>query len=63
MAPHLTETIFMQASPSPLPITDDRSLVLGQQVPIPQIDKALRQLWASDTSRTNACLINFAVYS
>jgi glucose-6-phosphate dehydrogenase assembly protein OpcA len=53
----------MQASPAPQPISDDRSLVLGQQVPIPQIDKSLRQLWASDTSRTNACLINFAVYS
>jgi glucose-6-phosphate dehydrogenase assembly protein OpcA len=63
MAPHLTQIIAMQASPAPQPLADDRSLVLGQEVPIPQIDKALRQLWASDSSRTNACLINFAVYS
>lgn len=53
----------MPTSPAPLEMLDDLNAVLGQEVAIHQIDKALRQLWASDESRTNACLINFAVYS
>lgn len=36
---------------------------LGQEVPVDGIHKALRHLWAQDDSRTNACLINLAVYS
>lgn len=36
---------------------------LGQEVPVDGIHKALRQLWAQDEARTNACLINLAVYS
>ena len=36
---------------------------LGQEVPVAGIDKALRQLWAQDDARTNACLINLCVYS
>ncbi len=36
---------------------------LGEEVPVDGIHKALRQLWAQDESRTNACLINLAVYS
>lgn len=35
----------------------------GQEVPVSGIDKALRQLWQQDDSRTNARLINLAVYS
>jgi len=35
----------------------------GQEVPVNGIDKALRQLWQQDDSRTNARLINLAVYS
>lgn len=42
---------------------DELSLALGQEVRVDQIDKSLRQLWATDESRTNACLINFAIYS
>lgn len=37
--------------------------VLGQEVAIGRIDAELRKLWAVDEARTNACLINFAVYS
>lgn len=36
---------------------------LGEEVPVDGIHKALRQLWAQDAARTNACLINLAVYS
>ncbi|MFM2296673.1 MAG: hypothetical protein RL117_380 [Verrucomicrobiota bacterium] len=36
---------------------------LGQEVPVRGIDQALRQLWLQDESRTNARLINLAVYS
>ncbi len=36
---------------------------LGQEVAVNQIDQALRKLWAQDEARTNACLINFAIYS
>jgi glucose-6-phosphate dehydrogenase assembly protein OpcA len=37
--------------------------ILGQEVAIGRIDAELRKLWAVDEARTNACLINFAVYS
>jgi len=36
---------------------------LGREVPIGGIDKELRQLWAEDDARTNASLVNLAVYS
>ena len=36
---------------------------LGQEVAVNQIDQSLRKLWAQDEARTNACLINFAIYS
>ncbi len=36
---------------------------LGQEVAVDNIHKALRQLWAQDEARTNACLINLCVYS
>lgn len=36
---------------------------LGKEVPIGSIEQELRQLWAVDDARTNASLINFAVYS
>lgn len=37
--------------------------ILGLEVAIGRIDAELRKLWAVDEARTNACLINFAVYS
>lgn len=36
---------------------------LGMEVSIGSIDKELRKLWEADDARTNASLINFAVYS
>ncbi|MGE9270564.1 MAG: glucose-6-phosphate dehydrogenase assembly protein OpcA [Verrucomicrobiales bacterium] len=37
--------------------------VLGRKVPIGDIDRELRRLWDEDEARTNASLINLAVYS
>ncbi len=38
--------------------------VLGQEVPLNRIDKALRELWSDDdTSKTRASLMNVAIYS
>jgi len=36
---------------------------LGTPVEIQDIEKELRQLWEKDEARTNASLMNFAVYS
>ncbi|BCX46338.1 glucose-6-phosphate dehydrogenase protein OpcA [Haloferula helveola] len=36
---------------------------LGREVPIGSIDRELHQLWEEDDARTNASLINLAVYS
>ena len=36
---------------------------LGMEVPIGSIDKELRKLWEQDDARTNASLMNLAVYS
>ncbi|MGI8605027.1 MAG: glucose-6-phosphate dehydrogenase assembly protein OpcA [Verrucomicrobiales bacterium] len=36
---------------------------LGQEVDVPEIDEALRQLWASSDAVTKASLINFAIYN
>ena len=36
---------------------------LGREVPIGGIDKELHKLWAEDDARTNASLVNLAVYS
>jgi len=37
--------------------------ILGVEVPIAEIEKELRQLWEVDSARTNASLMNLAVYS
>lgn len=37
--------------------------MLGTEVPLPKIDHALQELWASDEAKTRASLINFAIYS
>lgn len=37
--------------------------VLGQEVPVGQIDASLRRLWASNQVATKAALVNFAIYS
>lgn len=36
---------------------------LGMEVPVPMIDKELRKLWEKDEARTNASLMNLAIYS
>ena len=37
--------------------------ILGQEVPLDRVDKALKELWGQDEARTKASLINFAIYS
>lgn len=37
--------------------------MLGQQVPMAKVYKALRDLWADETGKTRASLMNFAIYS
>lgn len=37
--------------------------ILGKEVGIGEIDVALKKLWEADEARTNASLMNFAVYS
>ena len=39
------------------------SAILGQEVPIANVTKALRDLWSDETGKTRASLINFAIYS
>ncbi len=41
----------------------DNTAILGVSVPIADIEKELRLLWEVDEARTNASLMNFAVYS
>lgn len=42
---------------------EDSLAVLGQEVPLGQVDKALKDLWGRDEARTRASLMNFAIYS
>jgi glucose-6-phosphate dehydrogenase assembly protein OpcA len=37
--------------------------ILGQEVPLGRVDKALKELWGKDEARTRASLMNFAIYS
>ena len=37
--------------------------ILGQEVPIAKVASALRELWADESVKTRASLINFAIYS
>ena len=37
--------------------------ILGQEVPLGHVDKALKELWGKDDARTKASLMNFAIYS
>lgn len=41
----------------------DNAMMLGIEVPVEKIERELRQLWEVDEARTNASLINLAVYS
>jgi len=42
---------------------EDSLIVLGQEVPLGRVDKALKELWGKDDARTRASLMNFAIYS
>lgn len=46
-----------------MPLTEDTLSRLGSEVPLPKIDRALKDLWSSDEAKTRASLINFAIYS
>ncbi len=36
---------------------------LGQEVPLGRVDKALKELWGEEDTRTKASLMNFAIYN
>ncbi len=42
---------------------EDSLTILGQEVPLDQMDRALKELWGKDEARTRASLMNFAIYS
>ncbi len=44
-------------------LPDDTLSRLGAEVALPKIDRALKDLWADDETKTRASLINFAIYS
>jgi glucose-6-phosphate dehydrogenase assembly protein OpcA len=44
-------------------VMEDSIAVLGQEVSLGHVDKALKELWGKDAARTKASLINFAIYS
>lgn len=46
-----------------MPLSEDTLSCLGTEVPLPKIDRALKDLWAGDEAKTRASLINFAIYS
>ena len=48
---------------SALSAYDSTISALGQEVPLGQVDKALKQIWESDEAKTRASLMNFAIYT
>ncbi len=44
-------------------LSDSSLAILGQEVPLGRVDKALKELWGADAARTRASLMNIAVYS
>jgi len=44
-------------------VLDESLVILGQEVSLGKVDKALKELWGKDDARTKASLINFAIYS
>lgn len=44
-------------------LTEASLAILGQEVPLGRVDKALKELWGADNARTKASLMNFAIYS
>jgi glucose-6-phosphate dehydrogenase assembly protein OpcA len=55
---------IVTATAMPLSSLTEKALSrLGLEVPLPKIDRALKQLWEADNAKTRASLINFAIYS
>ncbi len=46
-----------------MPSSALNTAILGQEVPIAKVQKALRDLWADESGKTRASLMNFAIYS
>lgn len=46
-----------------MPLSEETLSRLGTEVPLPKIDRALKDLWAGDEAKTRASLINFVIYS
>jgi glucose-6-phosphate dehydrogenase assembly protein OpcA len=44
-------------------LSENSLAILGQEVPLGRVDKALKELWGADAARTRASLMNIAVYS
>jgi glucose-6-phosphate dehydrogenase assembly protein OpcA len=44
-------------------VSESSLAILGQEVPLGSVDKALKELWGKDEARTRASLMNFAIYS
>ncbi len=48
----------------PLPALSEPDIArLGLEVPLSRVDKALKELWETDSAKTRASLINFAIYT
>jgi len=45
-----------------MPSLESNLSVLGQEVPLGKVDKALKELWGADEARDKASLMNFAIY-
>jgi glucose-6-phosphate dehydrogenase assembly protein OpcA len=52
----MAEVVIMNAS------LNDSLPLLGQEVPLGRVDRALKQFWESDEAKTRASLMNFAIY-
>jgi hypothetical protein len=48
---------------SNMPPSEATLSLLGSEVALPKIDRALQEIWSADEAKTRASLINFAIYS
>ncbi|MBV6500201.1 MAG: hypothetical protein CJBNEKGG_02671 [Prosthecobacter sp.] len=46
-----------------MPPSEATLSLLGSEVALPRIDRALQEIWSADEAKTRASLINFAIYS
>ena len=47
----------------PPPLAETELNRLGLEVPLARVDKALKELWETDSAKTRASLVNFALYT